>query len=151
MSEWYTKFALAKKTLLQRKYQPSGKGGIRSLPATLHQLWNRNWPPRDFNMIDGVSNGVDPSLLGALTYFFSNNFLIWATKKERKKKLEKWEGAMREIVGTDCKASRSCQNLHCLHCSASKMNTLKPNNQNIEKFKYQIFLANEINQLLSKK
>ena len=43
-----------------QKYQPSGKGGTRSPPATPHHLQNAKWPPGGPIMADGVWKGVYP-------------------------------------------------------------------------------------------
>ena len=40
------------------KYQPSGAGGIGSLPATPHRLKNPKWLPGGPKMADGVWKGV---------------------------------------------------------------------------------------------
>ena len=42
------------------KYQPSGEGGTRSLPAPPHRLQNPKWPPGEPKMADGVLKGVYP-------------------------------------------------------------------------------------------
>ena len=38
----------------KREYQPSGKGGTRSPPATPHHLQNPKWPVGGPKMADGV-------------------------------------------------------------------------------------------------
>ena len=46
--------------LRSTQYQPSGKGGTRSPPATPHRLQNPKWPPGGPKMADGVWKGVYP-------------------------------------------------------------------------------------------
>ena len=48
-----------KQASISQEYQPSGKGGTRSPPATPHRLQNPRWPPGGPKMADGVRKGVD--------------------------------------------------------------------------------------------
>ena len=59
----------------ERKHQPSGEGGTRSLPGTPHRLQNPKWPPGGPKMADGVWKRVYSLVFGrfkqlALIKFF---------------------------------------------------------------------------------
>ena len=43
-----------------KKYQPSGKGGSRSPPATPHRLKSPKWPLGEPKMVDWVWKDVYP-------------------------------------------------------------------------------------------
>ena len=49
---------------LSLKYQPSGEGGTRSLPAKPQSLQKPKWPPEGPEMADGVWKGVYPWVFG---------------------------------------------------------------------------------------
>ena len=46
--------------IIDIQFQPSGAGGTRSPPATLHRLQNPKWPPVGPKMADGVWKGFYP-------------------------------------------------------------------------------------------
>ena len=47
------------------KYQPSGEGGTRSPPATLHRLKNPKWPPGGPKWPTGSGKVTDFGIFGA--------------------------------------------------------------------------------------
>ena len=54
---------------LTDKYEPSGEGGTRSPPATLHHLQNPKWPPRATKWRTGSGKVSTPRFLGVLSNF----------------------------------------------------------------------------------
>ena len=74
--------------LHQIKYHPSGDGGTRSPPATMHRLQNPKWSVGDSEMADGVWKGVYPLFFGrsdqlSLTKFLIRALLLWAKGRDR--------------------------------------------------------------------
>ena len=59
------RIVVAKLNQKKRKYQPSGKGGTRSLPATPHHLQNPKWPPGGPKLPMGSGKVSTPRFLGA--------------------------------------------------------------------------------------
>ena len=62
------------------KYQPSGEGGTRSPPATLHRLQNPKWPQGCPKMVGGVY----PWVLGHSKQLLLNKFFDPSTPFMRK-------------------------------------------------------------------
>ena len=60
------------------KYQPSGAGGTRSPPATLHRL------PVGLKMADGVWKGIYPQVFGHSGQLLQNKFFDPSTPSMRK-------------------------------------------------------------------
>ena len=56
------------------EYQPSGEGGTRSPPATLHCLQNPKWQPGGLKMADGVWKGAYPKVFGRSGQLLLNKF-----------------------------------------------------------------------------